>query len=126
MKIQIYYEDTDCGGVVYYANYLKYFERARTQYFQEKGISVKELKEKGIQFIVVRAEIDYKSPAVYGDIIDVEVGVEEKSLASFNLSYVIKEASSKRVIVEGKTRMACIDRNLKPVRLPKEVWNILS
>ena len=121
MKIRIYYEDTDCGGVVYYANYLKYFERARTHYFEEKGVSVKEIKDKGIQFIVVRSEIDYKFPAVYGDIIDIEVKCEEKTAATFNLSYIVKEVSSGKLIAEGKTRMACVDQKLKPTRLPKEI-----
>ena len=67
MEIRIYYEDTDCGGVVYYANYLKYFERARTQYLEERGLSVAELRDGGTQFMVVHAELDYRSPARYGD-----------------------------------------------------------
>ena len=121
MKIQIYYEDTDCGGVVYYANYLKYFERSRTEYFKERGICVKDLKDKGIQFVVVRAEVDYKSPAVYGDTIEIDTTVDDKQAASFNISYVVKEASSGRTIALGKTRMACVDQRLKPVRLPVEV-----
>ena len=67
MEIRIYYEDTDCGGVVYYANYLKYFERARTQYLEERGLSVAGLMNEGTVFVVVHAEVDYRSPARYGD-----------------------------------------------------------
>ena len=67
MEIRIYYEDTDCGGVVYYANYLKYFERARTHYLEARGVSVAEMLKGGIQFMVVRADIEYRSPGRYGD-----------------------------------------------------------
>ena len=67
MEVRIYYEDTDCGGVVYYGNYLKYFERARTQYLEERGLSVAELMKEGTVFVVVHAEVDYRSPARYGD-----------------------------------------------------------
>lgn len=67
MEIRIYYEDTDCGGVVYYANYLKYFERARTQYLEERGLSVAALRHQETQFLVVHAELDYRSPTRYGD-----------------------------------------------------------
>ncbi len=66
MEIRIYYEDTDCGGVVYYANYLKYFERARTDYLEQRGLSVAQLMKEGTVFMVVHAEINYKSPARYG------------------------------------------------------------
>ncbi|MCE7978102.1 MAG: acyl-CoA thioesterase [Nitrospira sp. NTP1] len=67
MDIRIYYEDTDCGGVVYYANYLKYFERARTHYLEERGLSVAGLRDQGTQFVVVHAELDYRGLGQAGD-----------------------------------------------------------
>ena len=72
MDIRIYYEDTDCGGGVYYGNYLKYFERARTQYLEERGLSVAGLMKEGTVFVVVHAEVDYRSPARYGDRLIIE------------------------------------------------------
>jgi acyl-CoA thioester hydrolase len=66
MAVKIYYEDTDCGGVVYYANYLRYMERARTEYLANRGYSVKNLMDEGTIFMVLRAEIDYRAPAVRG------------------------------------------------------------
>ncbi len=72
MEIKIYYEDTDCGGVVYYANYLKYMERGRTEFLAERGVSVKGLMDEGTIFVVTRAELDYKSSARYGDTIVME------------------------------------------------------
>ena len=75
MNVKIYYEDTDCGGVVYYANYLKYFERARTEYLLSHGISVAELQQQGIYFLVTHAEVFYRSAAHYGETLHVDTVV---------------------------------------------------
>ena len=75
MEIRIYYEDTDCGGVVYYGNYLKYFERARTEYLESRGQSVAALMDQGTVFVVVHAEVDYRSPGRYGETLVVETSV---------------------------------------------------
>src|SRR5215467_11400089 len=91
MEIRIYYEDTDCGGVVYYANYLKYFERARTQYLEDRGISVAELLRDGTQFVVVHAELDYKAPAKYGETLVIDTTLSEEGRASLKFSHVIRE-----------------------------------
>ena len=69
MEVRIYYEDTDCGGVVYYANYLKYFERARTHFLEEHGLSVSGLIQQGTEFRVTKAEVAYRSAAVHGEIL---------------------------------------------------------
>lgn len=70
--LRIYYEDTDCGGVVYYANYLKYFERARTHCLEARGVAVSAQLQEGTQFVVVHAELDCRSPARYGDVLTIE------------------------------------------------------
>ena len=77
MDVHIYYEDTDCGGVVYYANYLKYFERARTQYLEERGLSVAGLMKEGRVFVVVHAEVDYLAPARYGETLQIQTVIAE-------------------------------------------------
>ncbi len=105
MDIRIYYEDTDCGGVVYYANYLKYFERARTDYLERRGLSVPQLAKDGTVFMVIRAELDYKSPARLGETLAIETTFSENGKASFLFSYVIKEKLSGRVIVEGSATL---------------------
>ena len=105
MEIRIYYEDTDCGGVVYYANYLKYFERARTDYLERRGLSVPQLAKEGTIFMVIRAEIDYKSPARLGETLAVETTFLENGKASFLFSHVIREKTSGRVIVEGSATL---------------------
>ena len=119
MEVRIYYEDTDCGGVVYYANYLKYFERARTQYLEDRGLSVVGLMKEGIVFVVVHAEVDYKSPARYGETLVIETTVSNMTPASFTFSHVLKEKVSGRVVVEGSARLAATDGNGKVTRLDK-------
>jgi len=121
MEIRIYYEDTDCGGIVYYANYLKYFERARTEYLEARGYSVAALMGEGIVFVVVHAEVDYCSPARYGETLVVETVVSDLSRASLTFSHVVRERASGRVIVEGSARLAVTDGNGKVKRLDKAI-----
>lgn len=126
MDIRIYYEDTDCGGMVYYGNYLKYFERARTHYLEDRGLSVAELMRAGTMFVVVHAEVDYRSPARYGDRLTVETVVSDMTAASFTFSHVIRERESRRVVVEGSARLAATDGNGKVKRLDKAMVAILQ
>jgi acyl-CoA thioester hydrolase len=126
MDLQIYYEDTDCGGMVYYANYLKYFERARTHYLEERGLSVAGLLKEGTVFVVVHAEVDYRSSARLGDRLVIETVVSDMTAASFTFSHVIRERESGRVIVEGSARLAAIDRNGKVKRLDKAMVAVLQ
>ena len=125
MEIRIYYEDTDCGGIVYYANYLKYFERARTQYLEERGLSVAWLMKEGTVFVVVHAEVDYRSPAHYGDRLIVETVVSDMTSASFTFSHVIRERDSQRVVVEGSARLAAVNGSGKVKRLDKALITVL-
>ena len=118
--IRIYYEDTDCGGIVYYANYLKYFERARTQYLEERGLSVSELMKAGRVFVVVHAEVEYRSPARYGETLEIETIVSEMNPAAITFSHVVLERESRRVVVEGAARLAVTDGNGKVKRLDKQ------
>lgn len=120
MKIKIYYHDTDCGGVVYYANYLKYMEEARTEFFAERGIQIKELAEKNVLFVVARQEIDYKSPAFYGDILDVSTRFENIGTAKLEAHHEIKNQDG-RIVCIAKTIMVCVDANIRPRAIPDEL-----
>ncbi|MBS0149356.1 MAG: YbgC/FadM family acyl-CoA thioesterase [Nitrospira sp.] len=119
MEIRVYYEDTDCGGVVYYANYLKYFERARTEYLEMRGHSVAALMEQGVIFVVVRAEVDYCSPGRYGETLVVETEVGDVTRAALTFSHVIREKVSGRIVVKGSARLAATNGNGKVIRLDK-------
>ena len=119
MEIRIYYEDTDCGGVVYYANYLKYFERARTEYLEERGVSVAMLRNHGTQFVVVHAELDYRSPARYGDTLIIETKLAAVGQASVTFAHVLRERDSGRLVVEGSAKLVTVDDDMKVTRLDK-------
>ena len=126
MEIKIYYEDTDCGGVVYYANYLKYFERARTQYLEDRGLSVAGLVEEGTQFLVVHAELDYRSPARYGETLTITTKLSTIGHASLTFSHVICERTSRRVVVEGSAKLVTVDLDGKVKRLDKVIAAVLQ
>ncbi len=126
MEIRIYYEDTDCGGVVYYANYLKYFERARTAYLEERGLSVGELMRQGTLFLVVHAELDYRSPARYGEVLVIETKLARTGRASITFSHVVREQASQRVVVEGAATLVTVDSEGKPKKLPPQLLDALD
>ncbi len=121
MDIRIYYEDTDAGGVVYYANYLRYFERARTEYFETRGIFIKDCIPKGFFFVVAHQDIDYKLPAFYADVLSIETKVSKISTASVIFEYTVKNKSSSNVICAGNTVLACVNKDIQPVRIPEEI-----
>jgi len=121
MEIKIYYEDTDCGGVVYYANYLRYMERARTEYLADRGISVKALMDEGTLFLVSRAELDYRSSARYGDTIRIETKISETTGATLLFEHTMTEKASGKVLTECRARLVCADAAGKPKRMPKEM-----
>jgi acyl-CoA thioester hydrolase len=125
MEIRIYYEDTDCGGVVYYANYLKYFERARTDYLEQRGLSVARLMREGTVFMVVHAEIDYKSPARYGETLTIETRLDASKNASFTFAHRVCEKTSGRVVAEGSATLVPTGPDGKLKRLAAEVKETL-
>ena len=124
IKKRIYYHDTDCGGVVYYANYLKYFEEARTELFRDKGIDLKELASERLLFAVKRVEVDYKGPARYGDELIISTDVSKVKNASLEFLQSIKRDDS--LLVLAKTILVCIDGQFKPCMIPDEINKRLS
>jgi acyl-CoA thioester hydrolase len=118
LKVKIYYEDTDAGGVVYYANYLRYMERARTEFLLEKGINVAQLHNKGFLFAVVHVDINYKNPARLGEIIEVATEVTEVSHVTITLRQLVFRED--KLLVEAAVKLACINGNGKPRRIPEE------
>ena len=125
MRKKIYYHDTDCGGVVYYGNYLSFFEEARTEFFEENGISIKRLIDLGVVFVVSRQEIDYLAPVRYGETISIDTRVLEVTRARIMLENSIENEMGK-VTCRGITRLACVGKDLKPIPLPEEVRGNLS
>lgn len=120
MKVRIFYHHTDCGGVVYYANYLKFLEEARTEFFEKNGVPITELIKKGTLFVVARQEIDYESPAFYGDVLHIETWINNVSRVKIEFEYVIRNQDNK-VIAKAKTALVCINSGLKPVSIPDDI-----
>lgn len=120
MKKTIYYHDTDCGNVVYYANYLKYFEEARTNYMAQKGYSVLNLMQQGKYFVVARQEVEYKYPVRYGDEIEVSTKVLEISEIKIVFENMITNQNG-RLCTKGKTTLVCVNKDGVPSSMGMEV-----
>jgi acyl-CoA thioester hydrolase len=115
-EIRVIFGDTDQMGVVYYANYLRYFESARAAYWRDLGKSYKDLVDWGVALPVVEAHCNYKRPAMYEDLLVVETRVSELRAASLRFAYRVTRASE--LLAEGHTRHAVIGNDGKPRALP--------
>ncbi len=124
--VEIYYEDTDTGQVVYYANYLKYFERARTQLLKSRRVDPAEWVKKGVTFAVTHAEADYRRPAVYGDLIEVETTVSVIRGTRLSFRYLIVRPRDGERLVTGRTDMACLNETMRPRRIPDEIVALIA
>ncbi len=121
IEVKIYYEDTDCGNVVYYANYLKYMERGRTEFLADHGFNVSELAAQGTVFVVARAEIDYRSSARLGETIVVKTWIAEVTRTSLLFSHTMTDKASGRLITEAQARLVCVDPTGKIKRIPADM-----
>jgi acyl-CoA thioester hydrolase len=117
--VRVYWEDTDAGRVVYYASYLKFLERARTEWLRALGIDqVKLLREERLQFVVVEANVRYHRPARFDDELVVSVTLESMRGASIAMGQEVRRAGE--LLVSASVRAACIDaETLKPRPLPR-------
>jgi acyl-CoA thioester hydrolase len=123
MTVPVYYEDTDMAGVVYYANYLRYFERARTELFKSVGVDPAEWVAKGVTFAVTHAEADYKSNVGYGSTLVLRTTVEPLRGARLIFRYQVTNQADGRLLVKGRTDMACLNERMRPRRVPDEIMN---
>ncbi len=117
-SIKIYYEDVDSGGVVYYANYLKYLERARTEALYSLGLSNKKILNDYKSLIIVRScKIDYVRPALLEDILFIESQVKSMSNTSIIMNQIIKK--NETIITKAEIVLVIVNNKGKPVRIPK-------
>lgn len=126
MEFRIYYEDTDAGGVVYHSRYLAFFERGRTEFFRERGLSVAGLAEAGSIFPVVRLEIDYRAAAVLDDLVKVETEVLEVGRSSFTLGQQVVRVLDGKLLAAGRVTLVCVAPGMKVKRLPSELLAVLT
>jgi len=121
LKVKIYYEDTDCGGVIYYANYLRYFERARTELLEARGVSLKKLMDDGIYFVVVEASLKYTAPGRYGDVLSVETSLDRVGPVSILFGHKVLREADGEELVTGSVKIGCVGKDMKPVRLGRDI-----
>ncbi|HEX6549281.1 MAG TPA: tol-pal system-associated acyl-CoA thioesterase [Gammaproteobacteria bacterium] len=119
--VRVYFEDTDAGGVVYHANYLRFMERARTEWLRTLGFEQDDLRERfGVQFVVTAAHVDYRRAARFNEQLMVDVTVSEVGRASLGFRQQVHLANV--LVCEAEIRVACVDVvNFKPRPLPQEI-----
>ena len=121
-KLKIYYEDTDSGGVVYYANYLKFLERARTEALFSIGFSNKKIQNLFKSLIIVKScNIEYKKPAYLEDELKVRSFVKSITKTSFFMNQIITKNDD--VIVESQVHLVFTNKDGKPVKIPDEIYS---
>jgi acyl-CoA thioester hydrolase len=126
MELRIYYEDTDAAGVVYHANYLKFLERARTEYFRSHGFYVAELAAAGFVFPVVRMEVDFLSPARHDDLLEVSSAPRRVGGSSVSLFQQIVRKMDGKLLVQATVTLACVGPGVKARRIPADVRQFLT
>ena len=124
--VRVYWEDTDAGGVVYYANYLKFMERARSEWLRSRGFEQDALRdEAGVVFVVRRVEIDYLAPARFNDALDVTVHLHEAGRARLVVRQELVRGESR--LAEAVVTLACVGAaNFKPVKIPQPILQALN
>ena len=126
IDVRVYYEDTDAAGVVYYANYLKFMERARTEWLEARGMPLAELERAhGVVFVVTRAELDFRGAARLGDRLEATADFEPAGRTRFVARQSVRRDGV--VLVEGVVHLACVDRaSFRPVRLPPPIATLME
>ncbi|RMF17352.1 MAG: tol-pal system-associated acyl-CoA thioesterase [Gammaproteobacteria bacterium] len=125
--VRVYIEDTDAGGIVFYANYLKYMERARTERIRALGFSRLETIDPSVLFVVHSAQLRYHRPARLDDSLEVTADLADLRRTSMTFGQVVTHAGRGEKLVEGQIRVACIDRErMRPVAMPAALYQALQ
>ena len=124
--VRVYWEDTDAGGVVYYANYLKFMERARSEWLRVHGFEQDALRDgAGVVFVVRRVEIDYLAPARFNDQLDVSVELAGMGRASLDVIQAVCAGPTR--LASAAVKLACVDAaHFKPARIPEPILQALA
>ncbi len=121
-KLKVYYEDTDSGGVVYYANYLKFLERARTEALFSIGFSNRKIQDQFNSLIIVKScNIEYKKPAYLEDNLTVRSFIKSISKTSFFMNQIILKEND--IIVEAQIHLVFVNNDGKPIKIPKDIYS---
>ncbi len=124
-KFKIYYEDTDSGGIVYYANYLKYLERARSEAIYSLGLTNTNLQKDHDTLIIVKScNIEYKKPAKFEDELEIISSILSKTRTSFTMLQIIKK--NEEIISEATVQLVTVNKEGKPIIIPEILNNLLN
>lgn len=121
MKIQVYYADTDAGGVVYYGNYLRWLEMGRAAFVESFGLSVAHFASRDCLFAVVRVEVDYRVPAVLGDEVEIETIVKQVRRVRFTLRQRVVRCADGEELVAATVMLACVDSQRRVIAVPADL-----
>lgn len=124
LSLRVYYEDTDLAGIVYYANYLKFIERGRSEWLRQLGIDQAGLKREGRVFAVRRLEADYLQPARYDDLLEVATHLHHAGRARIILDQAVLR--DELTLFTARVTIACLDASGRPVRLPTGIGRLLA
>jgi acyl-CoA thioester hydrolase len=125
-EIKVRYAETDKMGIVYYANYLVWFEVGRTEYLLSEGLDYRDVEKDDLFMAVVESHCVYKAPARYGDVVVVHTQPAEVKNSSLKFVYKITRKSDNVLLVEGYTTHVLIDKNIKPRKIPEKIRNLLA
>lgn len=123
-QVRVYYEDTDSGGVVYYANYLRFLERARTEWLRSYGIEQDQLAQQdGLIFAVRSVQLEYLKPAKFNDLLDVSVAISKQGKASLTFEQAVRRADGEhQLLCLGQVKVACLTADtLRPKIIPEKI-----
>ncbi len=129
LACRVYFEDTDAGGVVYYANYLKFYERARTEFLRELGFEQDVLLQQNIVFVVRQVTVDYLQSAAFNAQLRVDTTIEQMKKASlvFRQRIFKLDADQETLVNQAKVRVACVSADgFKPTAIPKDIYTKLG
>lgn len=123
---RVSYGETDTMGLVYYAEYLHYFERSRSEYIRTLGMSYAEVEKRGLLLPVREAQCRYRSPARFDDLVWIRAGISEWGRASLTFTYEIFDEARTRLLVTGMTQHACINPQGRPIPVPGWLRELLG
>jgi acyl-CoA thioester hydrolase len=122
---KVRYAETDNMGIVYYANYLVWFEVGRTEYLLAQGMDYRDVDKEGLFMAVVESHATYKAPARYGDIVVIETTPTEVKNSSLRFDYRVVRGSDKKLLCEGYTTHVLIDKEMRPKKIPEKIRALL-
>jgi acyl-CoA thioester hydrolase len=125
-EIKVRYAETDNMGIVYYANYLVWFEVSRTEYLLAQGLDYREVEKDGFFMAVVEVHCSYKAPARYGEVVLIEAWPSDIKYSSLKFNYKVYSKEGHLLLVEGYTTHVLIDKDMRPKKIPERIRGLLA